>query len=148
MMDAAATASNEQARLTKRVLIVDDDPEVAEMLTEAFQTFEHGHAYSPATARDGDDAVRALLRQHFDLMLLDMRMPGMDGIETLKQLGSLGLQLPIIMITANESTQDAARALGGGIFAYVPKPFDVRHLEHLVALACPPARPTAGDEAG
>jgi CheY-like chemotaxis protein len=141
------TASLQPTRLTKRVLIVDDEPMVTGMLKEAFRAFRHGHAYELVTAHDGATAVLALVRGPFDLILLDMRMPRMDGLETLKQMRALGLQVPVIMITGNENTQDAARALSGGIFAYLPKPFDVRRLECLVALACPSARLVAGGEA-
>ena len=45
------------------------------------------------------------------------------------------MNVPVIMITANADTRAAAEALGGGVFAYIPKPFDIRHLDHLVALA-------------
>ncbi len=61
--------------------------------------------------------------------------------QLLKQIRGLGVTVPIIMITANADTRAAAEALGGGVFAYIPKPFDIRHLDHLVALAISTATP-------
>ena len=55
--------------------------------------------------------------------------------ELLKQVRGLGVNVPVIMITANADNKAAAEALSGGVFAYIPKPFDIRHLDHLVALA-------------
>ena len=74
-------------------------------------------------------------RGQFDLILLDMHMPRMGGLELLKQIRGLGVNVPVIMVTANADTRAAAEALSGGVFAYIPKPFDIRHLDHLVALA-------------
>src|SRR5262249_50837401 len=121
--------------VTKRVLIVDDEPPVVEVLKDFFRQFRHENSYETESAKDGAEALVVLLRGNFDLILLDMHMPRMGGLELLKQIRGLGVNVPIIMITANADTRAAAEALGGGVFAYIPKPFDIRHLDHLVALA-------------
>ncbi|PYN84971.1 MAG: hypothetical protein DMD87_24805 [Candidatus Rokuibacteriota bacterium] len=121
--------------VTKRVLIVDDEAPVVEVLKDFFRQFRHDNTYETESARDGAEALIVLLRGKFDLILLDMHMPRMGGLELLKQIRGLGVNVPIIMITANADTRAAAEALGGGVFAYIPKPFDIRHLDHLVALA-------------
>ena len=121
--------------VTKRVLIVDDEPPVVEVLKDFFRQFRHENTYETESAKDGAEALIVLLRGKFDLILLDMHMPRMGGLELLKQIRGLGVSVPIIMITANADTRAAAEALGGGVFAYIPKPFDIRHLDHLVALA-------------
>ena len=118
----------------KRVLLVDDEPSVIEVLTACFARFQHGHAYEIETASNGTDGYLSVLRVRPDLVVLDMTMPGMDGLQLLKQIRALDARLPVIMVTANEYTQAAADAQTAGVFAYVPKPFDVRRLEHLVAL--------------
>jgi DNA-binding NtrC family response regulator len=123
------------ARATKTVLIVDDDQAIVRMLKEAVGLFRHQHAYKIETAGDGADALAALHRDHFDLVLLDMYMPRMTGLELLAQMRHLKLQTPVLMLTGNDDTRTAADALASGIFAYIPKPFDLQHLEHLVSLA-------------
>jgi len=123
------------ARATKTVLIVDDDQAIVRMLKEALGLFRHPHAYKIETAGDGADALAALHRDQFDLVLLDMYMPRMTGLELLAQMRHLKLQTPVLMLTGNDDTRTAADALASGIFAYIPKPFDLQHLEHLVSLA-------------
>jgi len=123
------------ARATKTILIVDDDQAIVRMLKEALGLFRHQHAYKIETAGDGADALAALHRDHFDLVLLDMYMPRMTGLELLAQMRHLKLQMPVLMLTGNDDTRTAADALASGIFAYIPKPFDLQHLEHLVSLA-------------
>jgi len=130
----------------KRILMVDDEPAVIELLKEFFKQFQHGHAYEVAAAHDGADAAMALLRGQYDLILLDMNMPRMGGLEFLKQIRGLGVRVPVIMVTGNQDVQAAAQALSGGVFAYVPKPFDFKQLDHLVALAVATRRPAAGDQ--
>ena len=126
------------ARATKTVLIVDDEPAIVRVLKDALGVFRHEHGYKVETAPDGADALVALEREQFDLVLLDMYMPRMTGLELLAQMRHLKLQTPVLMLTGNDDTRSAADALACGIFAYVPKPFDLQHLEHLVSLALSP----------
>ena len=128
----------------KRILIVDDEAPVIEVLTEFFRQFEHGHTYAIETASNGADGYMAFLRQRPDLVLLDMNMPGMDGLQLLKQIRALDARVPVMMITANDDTRMAAEAHTAGIFAYVPKPFDFRHLDLLVGLVLPMPKPPPG----
>jgi DNA-binding NtrC family response regulator len=123
------------ARETKTVLIVDDDSAVVRMLKDALGVFRHAHAYKVEIAKDGADALAALQRDQYDLVLLDMYMPRMTGLELLERMRELHMQTPVLMLTGNDNTRSAADALASGIFAYIPKPFDLQHLEHLVSLA-------------
>src|SRR5712691_13313337 len=70
-----ARRSSYTFRVIKRILMVDDEPAVIELLKEFFKQFQHGHAYEVAAAHDGADATMALLRGQYDLILLDMNMP-------------------------------------------------------------------------
>src|SRR2546422_6800893 len=99
------------------------------MLKEFFKQFQHGYAYEVTAAHDGADATMVLLRGRYDLVVLDMHMPRMGGLELLKQIRGLGVTVPIIMITGNQDVRAAAQALSGGVFAYVPKPFDFKQLD-------------------
>ena len=127
---------------TKRILIVDDDRTVCEILVEFFKAFKHGHAYDLATARDGNEAMGALRQEKFDLVMLDMGMPRMSGLDVLTHMRHDAIRVPVLMLTGNKNTHAAAEALRSGVFAYIPKPVDLLHLDHLVALALmstPPA---------
>ena len=123
------------ARGTKTVLIVDDEPTIVRMLKDALGVFRHEHGYKVETAADGADALAALERHPFDLVLLDMYMPRMSGLQLLEEMRRLNVQTPVLMLTGNDDARTAADALSSGIFAYIPKPFDLQHLEHLVSLA-------------
>ena len=123
------------ARATKRVLIVDDDVSIVRVLQDALGLFRHEHTYAAQTAADGAEGLAALERGQFDLVLLDMYMPRMTGLELLTEMRRRGLQTPVLMLTGNEDSRSAASALASGIFAYVPKPFDLQQLEVLVSLA-------------
>ena len=130
------------ARATKTVLVVDDEAAISRMLKDALGLFRHDYAYKVDTAADGIDALAAMKRQQYDLILLDMLMPRMSGLELLEEMRRLNMQTPVLMLTGNDNSQTAADALSSGIFAYIPKPFDLQHLEHLVSLAVT-SRPAA-----
>ena len=123
------------ARVTKNVLVVDDEAAISRMLKDALGLFKHDHACKIETAADGIDALAALKRQPYDLILLDMYMPRMSGLQLLEEMRRLNVQTPVLMLTGNDDARTAADALSSGIFAYIPKPFDLQHLEHLVSLA-------------
>lgn len=116
------------AAARKRILIVDDEPLIAEVLGEHFKA-----AYDVETALNGTDALTAVLRHRPDLVLLDINMPRMSGVEVLKDVKKIDESIPVIMVTANEQVSVAADALKSGAFGYVPKPFDFRYLDHMVA---------------
>jgi DNA-binding NtrC family response regulator len=123
------------ARAAKRVLIVDDDAAIVRVLQDALGLFRHEHSYTVETAADGAEGLAALERGQFDLVLLDMYMPRMTGLELLTEIRRRGLQTPVLMLTGNEDNKSAATAIKSGVFAYVPKPFDLQQLEMLVSLA-------------
>jgi DNA-binding NtrC family response regulator len=68
-------------------------------------------------------------------MFLDIAMPGINGLEVLKAVKELDPTIPVIMITASTDTALTGEAIKQGAFSYLPKPFDVRYLDHLVAAA-------------
>lgn len=111
-----------------RILIVDDEAPVREVLSEYFSS----QGYAVETASSGRDALATVRRQRPDLVLLDLRMDGMDGLETLRQLQGIDADLPVIMVTANEDAAVARETLRLGAFDYVAKPFDFTYLERTV----------------
>jgi DNA-binding NtrC family response regulator len=113
---------------SKRILIVDDEPLITEVLSEHFKG-----DYDVETALNGTDALTAILRQRPDIVLLDINMPRMNGVEVLRDIKQIDQTIAVIMVTANEQIALAAEALKSGAFGYVPKPFDFRYLDHMVA---------------
>jgi DNA-binding NtrC family response regulator len=114
--------------LRRRLLIVDDEPLILEVLTEHFKG-----EYEVETALNGADALGAILRERPDIVLLDINMPRMNGVQVLKDIKQIDDSIAVIMVTASEQVTMAAEALRSGAFGYVPKPFDFRYLDHMLA---------------
>jgi len=111
-----------------RLLFVDDEPLILEVLREHFKG-----EYDVETALNGADALGAIIRARPDVVMLDITMPRMNGIEVLKDIKQIDDSIAVIMVTANEQVSLAAEALKLGAFGYVPKPFDFRYLDHMLA---------------
>jgi DNA-binding NtrC family response regulator len=102
------------------VLIVDDEAEIRESL----QTLLELEGYEVETAVDGEDGLSKLGERPFDLVLLDLALPGRNGIELLPEIRALDAQLPVIIITAYGTVEDAVRAMQGGAGNFLQKPWD------------------------
>ncbi len=115
----------------KRILVVEDEPSIAFGLQLDLQ----GEGYEVEIAADGDEALRRAQKEKFDLILLDIMLPGKDGFEVCRELRRSGLKAQIIMLTAR--VQEAEKVLGLEIGAddYVTKPFSPRELRARVKAA-------------
>lgn len=111
-----------------KILVVDDEPEVRQLM-EHFLT-ERG--YDVRIAENGRLALVTLDTFTPDVVLLDMHMPEMDGLETLRRLVVRSPSLPVIMITVNDDIETTARLLQLGAADYVPKPFNLEYLEQAI----------------
>lgn len=109
--------------MSARILVVDDDPALSEMLGMVLQ----GEGFETDFAADGVAAVARFRETRPDLVLLDLMLPGMDGIEVCTQLRSES-GVPIIMLTARSDTSDVVRGLEAGADDYVVKPFNPAEL--------------------
>jgi two-component system response regulator MprA len=116
-----------------RVLVVDDDRSVRESLRRSLQF----NGYEVATASDGLEALETIARQRFDIIVLDVMMPRLDGLETCRRLRALGEEVPIIVLTARDAVSDRVSGLDAGADDYLPKPFA---LEELLARLRAPLR--------
>jgi two-component system, response regulator, stage 0 sporulation protein F len=114
----------------KRILIVDDNPVVQEVLK---QFLVRGYLVELAT--NASQALASVVQKSPDAILLDVRMPGVDGLGLLKSLRGMGVETPIFVMTGYDSTQVALEALENGATGYLPKPFDLLHLDKLIAHA-------------
>jgi DNA-binding NtrC family response regulator len=114
----------------KRVLIVDDEPGVCESLRMTLKD-----AYEIAVVTGGNDALQFLDTNRTDLVLLDVLMPGMDGMEVLERIKGRWHALPVVMLTATKTLKTAVEAMRLGAFYYVTKPYDVDELRVIVQKA-------------
>lgn len=103
-----------------RIMIVDDDALVREMLFYIIQ--EEG--FEPLTAASGESAIKKVSSDKPDLMLVDFKMPGMNGMEVMNKAKALDPDLPVIMITAYAGIEGAVEAIRAGFYDYLAKPFD------------------------
>jgi DNA-binding NtrC family response regulator len=110
------------------LLIVDDEESVRDSLYNWF--IEDG--YNVATAANAKDALLMLEARNYDIVLADIKMPGMDGIEMNKRIKSLNKDCIVIIMTAFASVETAVQALKDGAYDYVTKPFDPDDLSHLI----------------
>lgn len=102
------------------VLIVDDDEAVLTMLRKVMKS----SGIESDAARSGGEAIELASRGHYDLMLLDINMPGMDGFEVIQTLRGRGLKLPIIVVSGRKEDYDALYGLDIGADDYLTKPFN------------------------
>jgi two-component system OmpR family response regulator len=107
-----------------RVLLVEDDP----MIGQAVQSALQDAAYAADRVPNGPAALAAAAAQHYDLILLDLGLPGQDGQDVLKALRNQGRQVPVLIITARDSLEDRLRGLDAGADDYIVKPFDMAEL--------------------
>lgn len=121
--------SKEEDKMSK-MLIVDDEQGVLDELTEVFS--EYG--YEISTATNGKDAIAFALEGRPDIMLLDIRMPEMDGIETLKRVKEAMPDLGVIMVTAVQEEKLAKQTMALGAFDYITKPVDLNYLRTSVVI--------------
>ncbi len=106
------------------ILIVEDDESVARFLKQAVS--EAG--YAPMVVADGSVALQQATHQRFDLILLDVMLPGMDGLAVCRALREKGVDTPILIITARDTIEDKIEGLDSGADDYVVKPFLVGEL--------------------
>lgn len=128
-----------------RVLVVDDDANVRFTVRVALEGSPppSGEPMSVEEAGSGEEALLVLDHQHFDVVLLDVKMGGMDGFGVLQAVRESGEEPPVVMLTARGREADIVKAYRAGADGYVTKPFDVDELAHLtrgVAVATPPER--------
>ena len=113
-----------------KVLVVDDEDEVRQVLHE----FLEGRGYEVHAAESGAAALAVLEDFSPDVVLLDVSMPEMDGVEVLKRIVGVRPTLPVIMVTANADIGVTSRLLALGAADYIPKPFDLEYLDQAVSI--------------
>ena len=119
---AAAVADRPQARDGRsRVLVVDDESSIRELLQKTLALAE----YDVDTAPDGRAALERLRLGNYDLLIADLKMPGMDGLTLIREAKRLKADLPVIIITGFSTESSAIEAVNLGVAGYLTKPFRV-----------------------
>ena len=108
----------------KRVLLVEDEPGLVLTLTDRLKS----EGYQVSSATEGPAAMTIASRQHFDVILLDVMLPGMSGFDVCRELRQQGIKTPIIMLTARGQVMDKVLGLKIGADDYLTKPFDMLEL--------------------
>jgi DNA-binding response OmpR family regulator len=128
--------------LKKRILIIEDDDEMRSLLKDFFE--EDG--FEIDSVSNGSDAFRILVRELFDLVITDIRMPGLTGLDILPGIRKLQPEAPIIVITAFGSEEIHRRAMERGATAYLEKPLHFHELRTMIHEIISSKAKNRGDE--
>ncbi len=115
----------------RQILVVDDEPNLRRVL--GAQLSRDG--YEVHAVADGEEALRILQEQYVDVVITDLRMPRLDGLELLRRALALEPELPVVIITAHGTVDNAVEALKSGAFDYITKPFDQNEVRNVVKKA-------------
>ncbi len=108
---------------SSRILLVDDEPQLRRVLRSTLSAL----GFIVADAETGEEALKKLREERFDLILLDINMPGLSGIETCRAVRARS-DISVLMLTVRDRAEDKVQALDAGADGYVTKPFDVNEL--------------------
>jgi two-component system, OmpR family, copper resistance phosphate regulon response regulator CusR len=121
-----------------RILIAEDEPRIASFVEKGLSA----NGFAVTVVADGPSAYDYAMTGDFDLMILDIGLPGMDGFTVLRKLRAKSSAIPVIVLTARDSVQDTVAGLEGGADDYMPKPFRFEELLARVRLRLTSARAT------
>ena len=110
------------------VLLVDDEKDFVESLAERLQLRD----FNVATALSGDEALKLVEENDFDVIVLDVKMPGKDGVETLKEIKNIEQLSQVIMLTGHATVKTAIEGMKNGAFDYLMKPTDTDELIEMI----------------
>ena len=121
-----------------RILIAEDEPRIASFVEKGLRA----NGFATSVVADGRTALAAARGGEFDLLVLDIGLPQLDGFSVLRTLRSERVQLPVIILTARDGVQDTVAGLEGGADDYMPKPFRFEELLARIRLRLAGSRPT------
>lgn len=119
----------------RRILVVDDDADQVASVAEYLAGIYAGQNWGIETATSGQEAVTKAFANRPDVVILDINMPGMSGVEVLKRILASDPSIAVIMLTGNEDSRVAGEVLSAGAVAYAPKPLNFQYLDHLIGAA-------------
>ena len=108
----------------RRILLVEDEPRIASFIEKGLRS----NGFAVTTAEDGEDALARVATDVYEAVILDLGLPGRDGLSVLEELRAAGHRMPVIVLTARDSVEDTVAGLEGGADDYVTKPFRFEEL--------------------
>ncbi len=120
----------DRVNVRRRILVVDDEQDIIDVLQEYLAP-----SNDVDTALNTTQAIERIRAARPDLVFLDINMPGLNGVEALRLIKQIDETIPVLMVTANTDNALAAEAIKFGAFSYIPKPFNFKYLDHLIAAA-------------
>ncbi len=123
-----STMTSPAAPSRKQILVVDDEPDVLDLLVEYLE----GKGFEALGVASGELALDLIPTFRPRVVLLDIRMPGLSGVETLRRIKVLSQETPVVMISGTEDLDTARQTLGMGASDYVTKPFDFQYLDSVL----------------
>ncbi|MBW2654639.1 MAG: response regulator [Deltaproteobacteria bacterium] len=118
-----------------KVLLIDDEIEFVETLAERLEL----RGYISKIAGDGESGISMLAKESFDVAILDLMMPGLSGLDTLRQIKDIDKTVPVIMLTGHGATKDGMEGMRLGAFDFLMKPLDINELLEKIKLALNPS---------
>jgi DNA-binding response OmpR family regulator len=125
-----------------RILIAEDEPRIAAFLEKGLKA----NGFTTTVVEDGNDAISCVQTEDFDILILDLGLPGKDGWVVLEELRGQGEQLPVIVLTARDEVKDTVAALEGGANDYITKPFRFEELLARVRVQLRSSRSSKGQD--
>lgn len=113
------------------ILLIDDEIEFVETLAERLEL----RGYTSKIAGDGESGISMLANGAFNIAILDLMMPGLNGLDTLRQIREIDPDLPVILLTGHGSTKDGMEGMKIGAFDFLMKPLDINELLEKIKLA-------------
>jgi DNA-binding response OmpR family regulator len=123
--DAVAATAGLATSATFRILVVEDEPKVAKAILEGLER----SAYSVVAVHTGEDGFFLMSSEHFDLVILDVMLPGRNGVEVLSAIRKQGKRVSVLLLTAKDSIEDRVLGLDAGADDYLVKPFAFPELQ-------------------
>jgi len=112
----------------EKILVVDDEKRMLRVLRLGLGTA----GYQVTTASDGDEALEKLLEFPFDLVVTDVKMANMSGVELIYEIERLGMKIPVVVMTAFADVETAVKVFKHGAYDFIQKPFTLEELEHTI----------------
>lgn len=110
--------------MNKRILVCDDEEPIRLLITETFK-----HSYNVEQAAEGREALRLITKENFDLLIADIKMPGMHGLELIERTRERNRDIPIIICSAYRLMEDDIVVQTSGVAAFFTKPIDIKALK-------------------